>query len=421
MLASALRPRTLAIALALAVPNLAAAATGPSAATGAPPPPRATTSGPLAAPSVEASAAWTVELDGMPTGAVRALPGADRDVPLGSPPAALFLVPVGGALEARRAADGSLAWRRDGLVEAGLESDPLPALPGATAEPPPLAWAGVDGEGTARFALLAPGSGATLASATLDEAPVGPPLAMPPGDPGGARWYVPLPRGRIAVFDDAAARVGTIEMREEITPPLVRIAGEVIASLGPDRRAARIGALPRRNAPRGLDPSTVVSTDGVAVAAREGGVAAWRVRPLRRGTMRFALDWEQRLGGKVSAAPLFAPPLVLVPCWDTFLYAFEARNGHLVWRARAGHRLTSTPLRWRVFAALQPATAPTIHFFDLIEGRPAGRIDVGEEDQVVAAPAIAGDLLVVATSRSPARTGVLRGYALQVVRRAAGR
>jgi len=413
-------PRSRAAALVLAVVAATAAFAGPPAAgsaDAATPPPLPSAGGSVSAPTVEAAEAWRVELEGMAAGAVRALPAADRDGAAGDGPAALFLVPVGGTLEARRASDGSLAWRREGLDGGGLESDPLPAAPEAA----PLAWAGVDGDGTARFALLSPASGATLASAGLEEPPVGAPLAMPPREEEGPRWYVPLPRGRIAVFDGTAARVGTVEMQEEITPPLARVAGEVIAVLGPDRRAARIGSLPRRNAPRGLDPLTIAVSDGVAVAARERGVAAWRVRPLRRGTMRFGLDWEQHLGGKVSAAPLFAPPLVLVPCWDTFLYAFEARNGHLVWRTRAGHRLATTPLRWRVFAALQPSTAPSIQFFDLVAGRPAGRIDAGEEEQVVAAPAIAGDLLVVATSRSPSKTAVLRGYALKVVSRAAGR
>jgi hypothetical protein len=411
-----LRASVLVLALAGAAAAYAVSAAGPTG--GAAPTPRPAASGPVSAPSVETAEVWTAELDGMASGAVRALPAADRDGTAGGAPTALFLVPVAGALEARRAADGSRVWRREGLAGSGLESDPLP--PDAP-EPRPIAWAGVDGDGTARFALLLPASGTTLASAALEEPPIGPPLAMPPREGGGPHWYLPLPRGRIAVFDGSAARDGTIEMQQEITPPLVRVAGEVIAVLGPERRAARIGALPRRNAPREVDPLTVASAEHVAVAARERGVAAWRVRPLRRGTMRFRLDWEQHLGGKVSAAPLLAPPLVLVPCWDTFLYAFEARNGHLVWRARAGHRLATTPLRWRVFAALQPSTAPSILFFDLVEGRSAGRIDLGEEEQVVAAPAVAGDLLVVATSRSPSKTAVLRGYSLKVVSRAPGR
>ncbi|MCU0230138.1 MAG: PQQ-binding-like beta-propeller repeat protein [Acidobacteria bacterium] len=365
-------------------------------------------------PAVEATVSWTVELDGMATGAVRTLLAADLEAATPGSASALFLISVGGALEARRARDGSLAWRRDGLAPDGLESDPLPGAPMPVANPFPLAWAGLEGDGTARLLLLSPATGATLAAAPLDEPPAGPPLAMPARDAEGARWYLPLPRGRVAVFDRSAARVALIEMQQEITPPLMRIEGEVIAAIGPERRAARVGALPRRSAPRQIDPHTVAASNGVAVAARERGVAAWRVRPLRRGTMRFRLDWEQRLGGKVSAAPLFAPPLVLVPCWNTFLYAFEARNGHLVWRARAGHRLDTTPVRWRVFAALQPATAPTILFFDLIEGRAAGRIELGDEQRVVAAPAIAGDLLVLATSRSPAKTAELRGYALAV-------
>ncbi len=419
MFASVPLPRAVALALALAAAAavLAGRAAGASEATDPPPPRPAAAAGPVSAPTVEASEAWRVELDGMTTGAVRALPAADRDGTAGSEPAALFLVPVGDALEARRAADGSRAWRREGLAGSGLEAEPLPGAP-ATA---PIAWAGMDGDGTARFALLSPANGATLASTALEEPPVGSPLTMPPREGDGPRWYVPLPRGRIAIFDGAAARIGTVEMQQEITPPLVRVAGEVIAVLGAERRAARIGALPRRNAPSHLDPATICATDRVAIAARERGVAAWRVRPLRRGTMRFGLDWEQDLGGKVSAAPLVAAPLVLVPCWDTFLYAFEMQSGHLVWRARAGHRLTTTPLRWRVFTVLQPATAPSVLFFDLVEGRPAGRIDAGEEQQFVAAPAIAGDLLVAATSRSPSRTAVLRGYALKVVSRTPGR
>ena len=426
MFASVPLVRTFAVAAAFSAAAIAACFAGPAglpadpvAATGSPAaaPVR---SGPVAPPTVEALEAWRVDLDGIPAGAVRALPGAEAAGAAGGAPAALFLVPFGSALEARRAVDGSLAWRRDGVSGSGLESDPIPGF-GATGATAPIAWAGLDGDGTARFELLLPGSGATLAAAGLEERPVGPPLAMPPEGEDGSRWYVPLPRGRIAVFDGAAARAGTIEMQQEISPPLVRIAGSVIAVIGPERRAARVGSVPRRNAPRDLDPATAAATDGIAVAARERGVAAWRVRPLRRGTMRFHLDWEQHLGGRVSAAPLFAAPLVLVPCWDTFLYAFEMRSGHLVWRARAEHRLTTSPLRWRIFTALQPSTAPSVLFFDLLEGRPAGRIDAGEEQQFVAAPAIAGDLLVAATSRPPSRTAVLRAYALKVASRTPGR
>ncbi|MBP1612373.1 MAG: hypothetical protein H6Q01_1036, partial [Acidobacteria bacterium] len=105
MFASVPRPR--AAALVLAVVAAAAVFSGrPAGSAGAAtPPPRPAAGGPLSAPTVEAAEAWRVELDGMATGPVRALPAAGRDGTADGEPAALFLVPVGGAIEARRAAD----------------------------------------------------------------------------------------------------------------------------------------------------------------------------------------------------------------------------------------------------------------------------------------------------------------------------
>jgi len=371
--------------------------------------------GPLAMPTVETTDAWQIELPGPPAGPVRAV-GEDAA-------GALILVPLEGALEARRAGDGSLAWRRDGLGGAGLESDPLrdPLPTPAGLEPTPVSWAGAGPGGAPQFLLLAPASGETLAAADLEAMPLGPPLAAfdpAPGEEAGLgpiHWFVPLPGGRIARFDRAARRTATIATAGEISPPLARVAGRPVAVVGPESRAVRVGALPRRDAPAGIDPATFAADDGVAVAARDRSIVAWRVRLTRRGALDCDRDWEQKLGAKVTAPPLVAGSLVLVPSWDTHLYAFEARSGHLVWRVRTGHRLTTTPLRWRIFAVVQPETAPSVLFYDLVAGRPAGRIDTDPDEQFLAAPALAGDRLVAPTSRPPSKATTLRAWTLRTV------
>lgn len=370
--------------------------------------------GSLTMPTVEATPSWQAELAGTPAGPARAIAGDAADT--------LILVPLLDALEARRASDGTLAWRREGLGGAGLEKDPpegpLPTPAGLV--PPPIAWAGAISGGTAQFLLLAPESGETLASAELEALPLGPPLAARAGGggqggPGAVTWYVPLPGRRIAEFDRGARRIATIVTPGEISPPLRRVAGDAVAVVGSDRRAARVGAAPRRDAPAGIDPATLAEENGVVAAARDRSIAAWRVRRTRRGALDCDRDWEQKLGAKVSAPPLFADSLLLVPSWDTHLYAFEVRSGHLVWRARTGHRLTATPRRWRIYAIVQPETAPAVLVFDLVAGRPAGRIGADPGEQFLAAPALVGDLLVAPTSRPPSKAAVLRAWTLRAV------
>ncbi len=420
--------RLLAITAALAGAAAAVLAMAPSPGESplfsrkAPPPPR-----------VRAELAWEIVLPEAPDGELLVVDPAGAPAPPGScgpcapgepaaasePPRAsadrlLVLVPLPGAVEARRPADGSLAWRAEGFDGKGLAA----AAPVASPRGPALAWAGAGEAGAGAFALLALADGAPVVRRSLDGVPAGPPLPLPGASP--PRWLVPLEGGAVELLDAAGRPLERTVLPGEVHPPLLLVAGWPAAIVGKARRLLPVGRPAPRRAPERFDPRAVAAcAEGGLFTARGREVTRWRCRRLRRGGFRCRRRWTQVLGGKVLAPPLVLGETLVVGSLDTHVYAFLRRNGHLLWRRSVGHRVASPVLRLGSdqgdLLVVLPEATPEARFLRASDGEPAGTLAGPGEAVFLRGGALAGHRLLVPVRPPPYRETRLACWEIRIL------
>ncbi|MBP7146817.1 MAG: PQQ-binding-like beta-propeller repeat protein [Acidobacteria bacterium] len=353
--------------------------------------------------SVTAHSAWSVPLPAKLSGPVRHVPR------VGDEP--VVLVPLEDAIELRRVKDGSVVWRRE-AAGSGLQT----GEPGESLAGPVLGWTG-HREDQPVLHVFALADGGTVLEAPLVGEPVGPPLAAPSTQPGESRWFVPLDGGRVQQIEPDGRPARTLALpRDEVVAPLATVAGFSCVAAGTPRRLVSIRFPERRTGVRGFDPATLAAHERYVFAASGRRFEAWRCRANPARGIRCHGEWRQQLGGIVTSPPATHEDIVLVPSLDTFLYAFLARNGHLAWRAFAGHRLSSTPLVWDDVVAVLPESTATVKFFQLADGRPAGQLDGDPAEVFTFGIARSGGHLLVTAVRAPSEIPVLRAFTLDLRR-----
>lgn len=353
--------------------------------------------------TVQVSPAWEVELGEELDGQIRGLEVAAETHAL--------LVPLTTAVELRAAADGSVIWRRSDLPGAGLQTAPPVTSPGG----PAVGWAGSVTGGTAVFQLLSLTTGQTLLRGPLEAPPVGPPLPVP--GPSGLRWYVPLENGLVSVLDETGRPTGPlIQLGGDVKSDLVHLDQWVMAVEGQENTMTGVGHGGKRRFPKGVVPGSMAVDGSRFSLATDRAVRVWkcRTRP-GRGPLCHE-DWRQDLGGKITAPPLLVRDLVLTPCWDTFLYAFHVENGHLIWRARAGHRLSSAPLLWGPVVAVVPESTATILFFQTDNGAVSGQYQGSQDRMFLDGPVRSGKMLVVPFLQGAEDFPRLAAFSIQIQR-----
>ncbi len=210
-----------------------------------------------------------------------------------------------------------------------------------------------------------------------------------------------------------AGAVNVFSIDRAFAPPLFAVGGKTIAILD-NGDAITVGVSSRRVAARGLTPGTVLVEGDRLYAGGPREASAWRCKARRSGAVACSANWRQTLGGAVTASPVFAGDQVLVGAWDTFVYSFGARNGHLHWRTRAGLRLATPLLPWGELVAAAAEGAPLVQFFRADDGAAVGRI-AGRDDEIfIGGIARAGDLLLALTLPYPTLQPSLRAYRVQI-------
>lgn len=352
--------------------------------------------------SVKAEKGWEIMLGSPVTAAPQIVYG-----PAGEP---LVLLALQEALEARRPADGVVAWRRERLSGSGLTSGP----PISTSLGAALTWAGSTAEG-ARFLILSAADGRTLAEVPLPQPPSGPPA--PVRIPGNRWvWFIPLTESGVAAISEGGTDVTRFSTPASVLSPLWDFNGRgamVLATA--ERTVATVGLPPAVDAPRGWNPGTIARGGrGEFLVARDRSFGSWRCKAKASGPVRCHMKWEQRIGGQVTAPATVWKDRAIVPARDGHLYAFTLDHGHLLWRTLVGVRLSTALSPWKQFLAAVGEGTSQIFFFDRESGKVSGRIE-GEPDEVFpAGAATAGDWLLVPFLPSPALVPGLRGYRLSV-------
>lgn len=129
------------------------------------------------------------------------------------------------------------------------------------------------------------------------------------------------------------------------------------------------------------------------VATADNVLHALRIHKRHAGIM-----WRIKSGADPAAPPIALRKLALLLSKDTFLYGFQATNGHLAFRVRLDRRPgPAAVMNDIVFVAGSHATR--LDAFRLPTGFTAGGFDLPEGSRFLTAPAIAAGRLAIALAR----------------------
>lgn len=327
---------------------------------------------------------------------------APRPLHLGGRPFLLLAYPE--ALELRHAEDGSLVWRREDLGAGGLQRE----APSLTAAGWVLGWAGREGESSPRLVVFDLRTGEDRAVLDLPQPPSGPPRPRPRSD-AFPRWDLPVGEEFIITIDSDGRLLTTARLAAPVAPRLFSLGGRLAAITGKEQRLVLPFSNGSKLRARGLEPETL-TIDGNWIWGSSGrAFEAWRCRENRRGNLRCRRRWRQLLGGSVTASPTLTPTLVLVASWNTFLYAFQRENGHLLWRVGSGLRLPRSP-RVAGKMVLVVAGGREVQAYHIDSGGPAGRLPARPSEHFPLGLSVADGLFFVPAMTVPMGKMTLRAF-----------
>jgi outer membrane protein assembly factor BamB len=141
---------------------------------------------------------------------------------------------------------------------------------------------------------------------------------------------------------------------------------------------------------RGAVRGGVAVGDGhVYVGSADGFVYALRESD---GNLR----WRARTGAGVQSV-LSISDGILVASLDNFVYYLSASRGNRLWKRRLDGRLTAEPLATFEGALFTPLSGDNGVVLDLKNGKQLNSLPVGEDNNMAAAPIIAGKVLLITT------------------------
>ncbi len=346
---------------------------------------------------------WNVNLSGRIDGNLLAVERFDTT---------LIIVPLEEEIAAFDAATGRELWRRSGLEGGGLIRHAPPLL----FDGPVLGWAGRDAEEQGVIEVLSALDGRTLWKSTLPAIPVGPPLAGRSGVRHPPAWFVPAEEGQILVLDNRGELVERVRMGESIHPPLIAVDRSVIADVGDGgaRRMVIVGALSRRRARLPfVTKKAAVSKDDLAFSlGRRVHMLRCRTEPLTKARCRPR--WKQSSGASMGRPLFFDDFRVIVPSWDSFIYAFRRDNGHMLWKRGTNVR-PSHLTRFTAYLIISTAeSSARVDLLHAVNGTVAGSFQAEPLETIAGAGIALPNAFIAAVERPPMETHLLRRWHLEI-------
>lgn len=111
-----------------------------------------------------------------------------------------------------------------------------------------------------------------------------------------------------------------------------------------------------------------------------------------------SLIWRAKTSGRVQGVSVGGGRLVAITL-DNFVYGFSAESGKRLWKSRLAGRVTARPLLTADGVLLTPLTGDEAVILNPENGRKINSIEVGEDNNTSAEPAISGDMLLLSTRR----------------------
>jgi outer membrane protein assembly factor BamB len=109
--------------------------------------------------------------------------------------------------------------------------------------------------------------------------------------------------------------------------------------------------------------------------------------------------WKMRTGAAIAAQPLLVQNRLIVSSYDNFAYALRAKSGTVQWKTKLPGRLMADSIVSGETVLLSALRASNVVALLLSEGQVAGSLELGKGIEIVAAPVMSSDILVLTTDR----------------------
>ncbi|MGH9915819.1 MAG: PQQ-binding-like beta-propeller repeat protein, partial [Pyrinomonadaceae bacterium] len=108
------------------------------------------------------------------------------------------------------------------------------------------------------------------------------------------------------------------------------------------------------------------------------------------------LKWHKRTGAAIHSIAVWSEN-VIVASLDNFVYFLSDKDGELVWKHRLPGRVYAPPLTKMSYALFSPVAGDSCIVLDLSTGKQVNTLPVGEDNNTMAAPVEANDVLLITT------------------------
>lgn len=135
-----------------------------------------------------------------------------------------------------------------------------------------------------------------------------------------------------------------------------------------------------------------VSSSAVFVGSFDGWVYC-----LDRRTGK--LRWKRRTGAAIEAQPTLASEAVVVGSYDNFVYALDQSSGAWRWKVRLSGRIIADPIVLGEAVLVSALRDYRVLMLRISTGQPMSSLDLDQGFEIVAAPKLAGDVLILTTDQ----------------------
>lgn len=109
--------------------------------------------------------------------------------------------------------------------------------------------------------------------------------------------------------------------------------------------------------------------------------------------------WQVRTGAAIAAQPLLIEHRLIVCSYDNFAYALDSKSGATNWRVKLSGRLIADPIHHGDTVLVAVLRASNVVMLRISDGQVIGSLELGKGIELVAAPVMAENILVLTTDR----------------------